>query len=190
VSARRGPSQWKRAAVPAALAFALVQAAAPGARAQGGASEYSVKAAYLYKFAPFVEWPPTSLAAGAPLQVCIVGPDPFGGALDTAALGQVIGDHKVEIRRMARVEGRPACHVMYVRKSAGQSVADALTAVRGAPVLTVTDAADGDGAHGILHLVVAANRVRFEVDPGAAAENGLSISSKLLDLALTVRARG
>jgi hypothetical protein len=176
-------------ALAGAVACVLAQAVAPAARAQA-AAEYSVKAAYLYKFAPFIEWPPQALAAGAPLQVCIVGPDPFGRVLDTAALGQVVGDHKVEIRRLARVEGRPSCNVMYVRKSAGQSVADALAAVHGAPILTVTDAADGDGARGILHLVVANKRVRFEVDPVAAAQNGLSISSKLLDLAITVRARG
>jgi hypothetical protein len=181
-----------RPALPAlagAAACALALAAASDAGAQG-ASEYSVKAAYLYKFAPFVEWPPAALPAGAPLQVCIVGPDPFGRVLDAAALGQSVGDHKVEIRRLAKADGRVACHVMYVRKSAGQSVAEALTAVRGAPVLTVTDSADGDGPHGILHLVVAEKRVRFEVSPAAAADNGLSISSKLLDLALTVRARG
>lgn len=179
-----------------ALAVALACAVAPAAlaseaKAQGtSAAEYAVKAAYLYKFAPFVDWPPAALAAGAPLQVCVVGPDPFGRALDLAAFGQMVGDHKVEIRRMAKVEGRPACHVMYVRKSAGQTVGEALAAVRGAPILTVTDAADGEGAHGILHLVIADRRVRFEVSPGAAAENGLSISSKLLDLALAVRARG
>ncbi|HTI66461.1 MAG TPA: YfiR family protein [Caulobacteraceae bacterium] len=171
----------------AATSCVLNPALASDAWAQTAAAEYSVKAAYLYKFAPFVQWPPASLAPGAPLEVCVVGPDPFGRALDIAASGQTVGDHKVEVRRLARVEGRPNCHVMYVRKSVGQSVADALATVRGAPVLTVTDAADGEGARGILHLVVAEKRVRFEVDPAAAAENGLSISSKLLDLALTVR---
>jgi hypothetical protein len=186
--ARRVSRPFRLAVLAGTAACVLATTAAPS---HGQAlSEYSVKAAYLYKFAPFVQWPPASLPAGARLQVCVVGPDPFGGALEAAVLGQMVGDHKVEVRRLARIDRRTACHVMYVRKSAGQSVAEALAAVHGAPVLTVTDAADGDGPRGILHLVVAQKRVRFEVDPGAAAENGLTISSKLLDLALTVRARG
>lgn len=182
--------RWRTAALAGATACVLSQAVAAAAWAQAAAAEYSVKAAYLYKFAPFVDWPPQALAAGAPLLVCVVGPDPFGRVLDAAAMGQAVGDHKVEIRRLARVDGRPPCHVMYVRKSAAQSVTEALAVVHGAPILTVTDAADGEGSRGILHLVVANNRVRFEVNPTAAAENGLSISSKLLDLALIVRARG
>ncbi len=187
MKARRLSCCARLSALAAVSACALAPA---GTAAAQGASEYAVKAAYLYKFAPFVEWPPASLPVGTPLQVCVVGPVTFGQVLDAAVSGQSVGDHKVEIRRLAKVEGRVACHVMYVRKSAGQSVAEALTAVQGAPVLTVTDSADGDGPRGILHLVVAQKRVRFEVDPGAAAGNGLTISSKLLGLALAVRARG
>jgi hypothetical protein len=175
--------------IAAALACALGQAVAGAASAQPAAGEYAVKAAYLYKFAPFVQWPPSVLAPGAPLNLCVVGPDPFGKMLDAAAMGQMVGDHRIEVRRLARVDGRTTCQVMYVRKSAGQSVAEVLAAVHGTPVLTVTDAADGDGARGILHLVVAERRVRFEVDPAEAMESGLAISSKLLDLALPTRPR-
>jgi hypothetical protein len=159
-----------------------------GARAQGVSIEYQIKAAYLAKFVPFVEWPPGALAPGAPITVCVAGDDPFGPAL--AALGrQMVGDHPVVPRRLARVEAGAACHVLYVRTSRAQPVAEALAAVRGAPVLTVTDAAAHDGAKGILHFVVAQNRVRFEVNAAAAETARLSISSKLQSLALPAQGR-
>jgi hypothetical protein len=165
------------------LALAVLLGGAVGVRAQGVSLEYQVKAAYLAKFVPFVEWPPGAMAPGAPIVLCVAGDDPFGPAL--AALGrQMVGDHPVITRRLARVEGASGCHVLYVRASRVQPIAEALAAVRGAPVLTVTDAASGDPAKGILHFVVAQNRVRFEVDPAAAARNQLAVSSKLQSLAL------
>ncbi len=170
------------------FALALLAAIGPGAHAQGPTLEYQIKAAYLAKFVPFVDWPVGTLGPGAPVFLCAVGEDPFGPAL--AALGrQMIGDHPVVPRRLARVEPGEACHVLYVRPSREQSVAEALAAVRGAPVLTVTDAASGDPAHGILHFVVVQNRVRFEVDAESAQRQHLAISSKLQSLAISGRGR-
>lgn len=166
----------------------LALGGAVGARAQGVSIEYQVKAAYLAKFVPFVEWPAGALAAGAPIVLCVVGDDPFGPAFG-ALSREMVGDHPVAPRRLARVEAAHGCHVLYVRGSRAQPAAEALAAVRGAPVLTVTDAASGDPARGILHFVVAQNRVRFMVDAEAAAQNRLSVSSKLQSLALAGRGR-
>ena len=173
-----------------ALLVLLALGGAGGARAQGVSIEYQVKAAYLAKFVPFVEWPGGALAAGAPIVLCVAGDDPFGPAL-TALGREMVGDHPVHPRRLARVEpaAGTGCHVLYIRGSRAQPVAEALAAVRGAPVLTVTDAASGDTARGILHFVVAQNRVRFMVDAEAAAQNRLAISSKLQSLALAGRGR-
>lgn len=159
----------------AALAAAVCTVAS-AAQAQG--LEYAVKAAFLTKFAAFVTWPPG--VASGPVRLCIVGDDPFGPAIESAAAGQVI------VRRLAAVDRGSGCQVLYVSGSSRQSVAQALQAVRGAPVLTVTDATRA-GPRGMIHFVVFQDRVRFHVDASQAAQGGLSISSKLLALGLSVK---
>lgn len=165
-----------------ALANFLTQ---PLAAANNDALEYAVKATYLYKFGPFVEWPPAALAASNPVQLCVVGADPFGHAIDDAVAGQKIGDHAVVLRRMDIATRDSGCQIMFIGGSEAQSIAAALAAVHGTPVLTVTDA--GAAAHGIISFVLDNARVRFDIDAGEAAQNGIVISSKLLSLAHSVR---
>lgn len=167
-----------------AIAAALLPAAAPAA---DQSLEYPVKATYLYKFAPFIEWPDAAFEAPwSPIELCIVGDDPFGPMIDRAVDGQRVADRPITVRRLARIDPAMGCHMMYAAGSAAQPVPDALAAVRGAAVLTITDAARNP-ARGIIHFVVENNRVRFEIDSSAASENGIVISSKLLSLALSVR---
>jgi hypothetical protein len=162
---------------------------ARGEPARASSLEYPVKAAFLYKFAPFVEWPPTAWASAAsPLSLCVVGDDPFGVMLDRATQGQHLGAHPVVVRRLERLDADSGCSIAYLGGSKTQSVSDALDAVQGTPVLTVTDEAQGP-AHGIIHFVIRGNRVRFVIDDAAAAKNGMTISSKLMRLALSVRLR-
>jgi hypothetical protein len=167
----------------------LALVAAGPARAQGSL-EYPVKAAYLYKFGPFVEWPPAAFeGAAAPVVLCVVGDDPCGAALDRAVEGQHVGARPIVVRRIERLERGSGCHIAYLAGSAVQSVAEGLAGARGAGVLTVTDASREGGARGIIHFVIKDNRVRFHIDEQAAARNGITISSKLLSLALSVRTR-
>lgn len=166
-----------------ALGLGLSVSAAPDALAQGASLEYPVKAAYLAKFAPFVDWPPGALASDAsPFNICVVGRDPFGVLLDRAVAGQKIGAHPIVARRLPRAEDATGCQVLYIVGSKEQPVVDALRTLRGAPVLTVTDQAHGD-AQGVIHFVIRENRVRFYIDADSASQNGLKISSKLLSLA-------
>ncbi len=154
-----------------------------------GSLEYPVKATYLYKFAPFVTWPDSAFSApNSPFVICVLGEDPFGPVLDQAVSTQRIGARALVIRRLERVDRGSGCQILYLGASRGQSEADALAAVRGAPVLTVTDAARSE-PQGVIHFVVQDNRVRFQIDDQAAAQNGLMISSKLLSLAVSVRPR-
>lgn len=153
------------------------------------ASEYAVKAAYLYKFAAFVEWPAASFPSPAsPLNLCVVGYDPFGSTLDRAIDGQRIGEHPIVAKRLDRAHPDADCHIAYIGGSKSESVAEALAALRGAPVLAVTDQSMGS-ARGAIHFVVTQNRVRFHINDAAAEDNQLTISSKLLRLALSVRPR-
>ena len=144
--------------------------------------EVAVKATYLYKLAPFIDWPAGN--AAQPFTICVVGSDPFGAILDQAVAGQAFGARPYLIARVDTIGAGSTCNVAYIGGSASQSVANALQAVHGRPVLTVTDANDPSG---IVDFAVQDGRVRFRIDQRAATENGLTISSKLLNLALSVK---
>lgn len=162
----------------------------PGAAAQDGSLEYAVKATYLYKFAPFVEWPPGAFAgATSPVEICIVGDDPFGTTLDRAVEGQRLGERGFAVRRLGPSELPVSCHVAYLAATGARPVAETLRAVAGAPVLTVTDDAASPRAKGIVNFVIREGRVRFEIDNLTAAQGGMAISSKLLGIAVAVRGR-
>jgi hypothetical protein len=173
----------------AALAGALALGLAAPAGARDGSLEYPVKANYLVKFAAFVQWPPAALAgAHRAMTLCIVGEDPFGATLDRAAAGATVEGRRLVVRRIARVDSRSGCQIAYLSRSRQQTVGQALNALSGAPVLTVTDTVEGD-ERGVIHFAVTGNRVRFHIDDRSASRAGLSISSRLLSLALSVRSR-
>lgn len=179
------PSNWGRAIglLAAALAGQALAESTPAA------SEYAVKAAYLSKFGAFVDWPPTAFnSPSSPMVICVAGEDPFGRVLDQTTGGQRIGPRPVEVKRLERVDHNPGCQILYLGGSRRQSVAEALKMVQGAPVLTVTDG-KRKGPPGIIDFAVTGNHVRFSVDPDAAAQCGLTISSKLLSVAVAVRNR-
>jgi hypothetical protein len=158
-------------------------------RAQDATIEGAIKATYLYKFPPFIEWPRVAAAAADPFILCIVGNDPFGATLDRAVADQRIGNRPVILRRVAILGAESGCQLVYAAGSPAQSVASILAASRGRPIVTVTDGARDPQAKGIINFVIMDNRVRFEVDDRLAAECGLVISSKLLSLAAAVRPR-
>jgi hypothetical protein len=168
-----------------ARALVLLLAGWHGAGAVAWAAEpieYAVKAAYLAKFPFYVEWPPGAFAAPAsPVVLCIVGDDPFGQAIDEAVAGQQVQGRPITVRRMKTIARDSGCHIAYV---GADTRAEAL---RGGTVLVVSDGPNGSG---IINFVLRDNKVRFTVDDEAAFQNGLSISSKLLSVALSVRARG
>jgi hypothetical protein len=163
------------------LLIALALMAAPAA-AQSRL-EYSVKANYLVRFAAFVDWPPRVFAGPqSPVVICIVGRDPFAGSLDTAARAQTAHGRPLAVRRPSTA-ATAGCHIVYV----GQDGGAALTAAANQPgLLVVTDSAAAP-ERGAIHFVLSDGRVRFHIDQQAAARNGLSISSRLLNLALSVR---
>ena len=183
--ARRRKLRW---ALAAALAATLAAGAAMAA--ESNPLESSVKAAYLSKFGNFVHWPASAFAAPAsPVTLCVAGDDPFGETLDKAVSGQHIGARAIAVRRLKTVERNSGCQILFIGGSSVEPAAQALAAVRGTGVLTVTDADSDGGAAGIVRLVVKDNHVRFDIDDQAAAQSGLTISSELLKLALSVKPR-
>jgi hypothetical protein len=158
----------------------------PGLARGGESLETDVKATYLYKFAPFVDWPTDAFAGpSSPFSICVAGRDPFGPVLDRAVAGQHAEGRAIEVRRLGEAEKPAGCHVLFVGGS-GDRARQVLLAAKGLPVLTVTDAAS---APGIIDFTLSGGRVLFRIDDEAAAANRLTISSKLLSLAVAVRPR-
>lgn len=172
-----------RAWIAAAMTFIV---AAPSLAADN-AVEYAVKGAYLYKFLPFVSWPPQAFPVpDGPITICIVGHDPFGTALDRAIADQRIGQHPVSVRHNA-APGDATCQAAFIGIADPRVESDVLHAFDGKPVLTVTNS--GAPQPGIIAFVIERNHVRFDIDDATAAKDGLTISSKLLDLARAVKPR-
>ena len=153
--------------------------------------EYAVKATYLYKLAPFINWPPDAFASpDAPFPICIVGDDPFDDFLVRAVSGRSIGTHPFVVRRLEALTGDSDCRIAYIGRLRSQSLQQALMAVQGRPVLTVTDSDTAADNGSIMQFVIEGGHVRFDIDNSAAARNHLSISSKLLNLAAVVKDNG
>ena len=152
-------------------------------------TEAAVKAAFIPKFARYVSWP-AAVAPGPrePFHLCVVGRDPFGSMLDQAARNEAVAGHGLAVRRLASTEGAAGCHIAFVQGQSAPETARLLLALRGHPVLTITDSRAGP-QRGMIHFTVASGRIRFFIDEAAAADRGLSISSRLLALALGVRQR-
>jgi len=170
----------------AALLTAVVILAGPAATPAVAQSslEYSVKANYLVRFAAFVEWPPRAFSgAQAPVVICVAGRDPFGATLDRAARAQTAYGRALTVRRPATADAAAGCHILYLGQGAEALAAET---VNRPGLLLVTDAAHATD-RGVIHFVVADARVRFHIDQQAATRSGLVVSSRLLNLALTVR---
>jgi hypothetical protein len=166
-----------------AAGLALLANLGGTARAAELPLEYAVKASYLYKFAPFVQWPPAAFESPtSPLAICIAGQDPFGSALAEAVRGQHVNGHPIVVRRVENVRPGIACQILFV---GGGDSGEALQAVAHEPILTVTDH-NRSGAGGMIQFVMVAGRVRFMIDQAAAQDSGIAISSKLLGLAVSV----
>ena len=100
--------------------------------------EYAVKATYLYKLAPFVNWPPgTFHSADAPFDICVVGPDPFDDFLEKAVSGHTLGTHPFRIRRMETIGAGDDCQIVFIGYAKPEKVREALQALQGRPALHV-----------------------------------------------------
>jgi len=164
------------------LAVTIALAAAPASRADD--TPLQTKAGDLFKFALFIDWPASSFSAsGAPFDICVIGDDPFGPALDRTMDGQHVGDRTIQVHRLATSDGAGFCEIAFLAGSAKEPIKDAIHRLAGAPVLTVTDAS---ASPGMIDFTDDDARVRFRIDDQAAAASGLTISSKLLSLAATV----
>ena len=165
--------------------FAWSFASVDGDDGGQAATEYQTKAAFLFKFAKFVDWTPHKFhEPDSPLIIGIVGSDPFGGLLDEAVQGRQINDRNVLILHIETLEELRKCHMVFVCRSEGERLGPILSEVRGDNVLTVGETDKFISKGGIINFVMVGDTVRFQINDAAARHAGLKISSKLSSLAV------
>jgi hypothetical protein len=143
--------------------------------------EYQVKAAFLFNFAQFVDWPPKAFPeAQTPLVIGVLGDDPFGPYLDDTVRGEKVNNRPLVIQRYRRVEDIKTCHVLFISQSETNRLEQILRRLKGRNILTVGDA-NGFALHGgIIGFVSEKNKIRMRINLEAAKAGDLTISSKLL----------
>lgn len=149
--------------------------------------EYSVKAAFLFNFAQFVEWPESAFGGpDAPFIIGILGEDPFGSYLDNLVRGEKIRGRPIAIRRYRNVEEAANSHILFISLSGSDRVESTLAALKNHSVLTVADLDNFARLGGIIRFVTENGKIRLRINLTAARESHLTISSKLLRAATAV----
>jgi hypothetical protein len=177
-------ARHRRLAACLVLSLAVI-AAAPHLLSQPPAlGEYQVKAAFLFNFLKFVEWPAEALArSGDSFVIGILGKDPFGTALEDTVRGEMLHDRKLVVRRFSTLEEAAQGQLVFVSASEEKRLMSRLQELGRAGVLTVGDSADYANPGAVINFWLEGNKVRFEVNLEAAKRADLKISSQLLKLA-------
>jgi hypothetical protein len=145
-------------------------------------SEYELKAAFVYNFASFADWPPN---AAPDMSICVIGQDPFGRALD-ALEGKVVKGQSLSVRRLGTIEEARACRILFISASEANNLPRILAAVKDLPVLTVADMEDAAHQGVIIGLAIDKQRITFEINASAARNANIALSSRLLSLARNI----
>jgi hypothetical protein len=176
-----------RALAVALLAFLVCLAEPAPARAETAVSEYELKAAFLYNFAKFVEWP-GGAGTSAPLCFGIVGHDPFGPTLDRLLAGKTIHDRPITIRRFPDADAVTPCDLLFVSAQSADAIPRETYSRPGVLAVGETDGFLADG--GAIAFSMEGNKLRFSVNAAACERARLKLSSQLLKLARRVVKEG
>ena len=186
------PANSRRRARFAALACLIsivaCAAALPTAYAADPMDEYQVKAAFLLNFAKFVVWPPrTGKVPADRFLICILGDDPFHGALEQETGGKKLDGRELEVRQVSDAGAAGNCHILFVSASGRKRFRASVERVRNSGVLTIGDSPGFAAEGAVIDFKFEGGKIRFEVNLEAADLEQLRISSKLLSLAEIVK---
>ena len=168
------------------LLISFIAAPAPSQAEPSPPSEYQVKAAFLYNFAKFVEWPAEALPNDQPFTIGILGSDPFDGLIDEAVAGKTVRDRSIMIKRFSKAEEATGVQILFISNSEEERVPRILKRLGHASVLTVSDIDRFAEQGGMVQLEVEQSRVHFAINVAAVERAGLKPSSQLLKLARIV----
>jgi hypothetical protein len=149
-------------------------------------TESQVESAYLYNFGKFVTWPSEKISASGSLEICLLGDDPFGTALDSIVAGEKIDGHPLAVKRIALLEEEDRCNILFISSSKKSSLRAILASAERSGILTVSDIPHFAERGGVIGFVLFHDRIRFEVNRHAAEESHLVLSSELLKVASKV----
>lgn len=150
-------------------------------------TEYEVKAAFLFNFARFVEWPDEAFASPkSPLVIGILGRDPFGSVLDQTVQQKTVRERSFIVRRFKSAQDIQGCHLLFIAASEQHRLNEHLKHIGEAPILTISEIEGFCQNGGMINFVLIQNLVRFQINPNAAIAAHLKMSSKLLKLAILV----
>jgi hypothetical protein len=185
----KAPTAMRRALLTLALTCLSAAGLCP-ARAHADSAEYRVKAAFLYNFSKFVEWPSSAFGGGdRPFVIGVLGNDPFGADLNRAVEGKMADGRPFAVRRYKRAADVQSCQILFVSESEKNKVAKLADGLENAHTLIVGDTDGFIQRGGAINFFLEDKKVRFEINPDAVSRAGLKVSSKLLALAKIVRSR-
>jgi hypothetical protein len=146
--------------------------------------EYQVKAVLLFNFTQFIEWPTEAYSTSkAPLEISILGHDPFGSYLDQIIAGESANGHPLIVKRYNSAEDVQSSQILFIGKSEAENLEKIIQVLKGKKILLVGEVPDFIQRGGAIRFVTVANNVKFQINPEAAKAEGITISSKLLRLA-------
>jgi hypothetical protein len=149
-------------------------------------TEYQIKAAFIYNFAKFTDWPADAFRdAKAPFVLGILGENPFGNDLDRTLTGKTIAEHPMTIQIFRAAAEATNCHLLFINRTEKENLPDILKTVRGSSIMTVSEMDQFIEAGGMINFIEVANKIRFQINDDAAKSAHLKISSRLLGLAVT-----
>jgi len=145
--------------------------------------EYKIKAAFIYNFTKFINWPQgIFLNVDAPLNLCLLGDDSFRPILEETVKGKIIHSRQFSIQSKKETDNFLSCHLLYIYSLSDESTFEVLDSLQQQPVVTVFETASSKNQLGIIRLIKKKNKIHFEINQTAAQKSGLKISSQLLKL--------
>jgi hypothetical protein len=158
--------------------------AGPPARLDTSSKVYEIKAAFIYNFAQFTQWPDSAFASNdSPFVLAFIGDSPLGPALEKVLDGKSIAGHPIVLKHLDTASQISGCHLLFVSESADSHLDDIFNAIGNQPILTVGETTKFMWGGGIIRFFIADGRIRFEIDPDAADKAALRLSSRLMSLA-------
>jgi hypothetical protein len=155
--------------------------------AQTIAKEYRIKAAFLFNFAQYVEWPPDTFKdANSPLTYCTIGDDPFQGVLDESLNAKAVGTRPLRVQHLKQPENFQGCQVLFIGANEKKRITTVLETLKQSPVLVVGESNHFVQQGGTVGFLSEENTIRFEVNLDVAQRARLNISATLLSVAKTV----
>ena len=152
----------------------------------GADTSHQIRSAFIYNFAKYIDFPAESLAGGKTFVVGVEGDDGYGGDLESALAGKLTGGRPFAVKRVHSESEMRSCQFLIVGETTASGTKRVLRAVQGTPVVTIGEGSDFAREGGVIAFVTQNNRIRFDINLAAAKESHISVSSRMLELAIQV----